>query len=570
VEDTVNVFSFARRVAAGAAVLGAMSLASAACGGSDEEEAGIPFHGEAPALPGFSYDTGLVPATGPAQVSLKLAAGGNILVDAQGIAKDGKIVGKPGTGRAKLDVHIKLEGRLKVDTALKKVDGEIPGLSNIDIPMVGEVPFDPFLLDGKTADVSADIPETKLPDIPLGSVPGSLRLTIVAGSKLTAKYTGGCMVVAGGEAKHSGSAVLGGTLVVKGELVLDLPAPLNKTIELTEISVPIPQGTRDVPFGPVAVSVADGSEGPTCQKAPGQVGEGDGGVVTEDGAVVRPDGSVCDFKSCRGCCRDGVCLSGTSHGACGFDGDSCEACSGSLLCVDHVCAETKCGPENCAGCCQNGACVTGQSAPACGSGGGACTVCGAGTTCDGFACVNVTCKAACTNGCCTGATCNPGNTNAACGKSGDSCVACAGGKTCNAGVCAVADTSRFDLVLFSATVPATNLSGGAWDVFNGLPDVFAKMVSVEGASRHEGTTAVLDDTRTPNWNATVLSNVAASELKRSVRIDLFDSDINFDDTIGGCAVPITDLAFDGSLRTGSCAATTTGVAFTFTYRLRAR
>ena len=134
----------------------------------------------------------------------------------------------------------------------------------------------------------------------------------------------------------------------------------------------------------------------------------------------------------------------------------------------------------------------------------------------------------------------------------------------------MATTARYDLLLYSATIPTTNKSNSAWDAFNGLPDAFAKMVSVEGASRHEGQTAILNDTRVPNWNQVVLSNVAVSELKSSLRIDVFDSDLNFDDTIGGCTVPLTDASFDGTLRTGTCAASTTGVAFTFTYRLIAR
>lgn len=568
-----NIFAFARQALVGLSAVSLFALASAACGG-DDASSGIAFHGEAEALPGFSFDTGLVPASGPAQVSLKLASKGNVLVDAEGLVEDGKIVGKAGTGRVKLDVHVKLEGRLKVDSALKKYDGEIPGLSDIDIPMVAESPFDPFLLDGKTAEVSAEVPETKLPDIPLGSVPGSLALTIVAGSKLTAKYTGGCMEVSGGEAKHSGAAVLGGTLVIKGAIKLDLPSPLDKTIELAEIAVPIPEGTRAVPFGPVAVSANDGSEGPTCAAASGPDGgagaDGGGGVITEDGAVITPDGAACDASNCDGCCRDGVCLSGRSRAACGAAGTACETCSGTTACVDRVCSQTECGPTNCGGCCQNGVCVSGTTSSACGFNGNTCATCPSGTACDGTTCVSVSCRSTCTSGCCTGSTCNAGNTAAACGKNGDSCVACGTGKTCSAGVCAVAPTARYDLLLFSATIPATKASGDAWDAFNGLPDPYAKIAAVEGATRYEGTTAVLTDTRLPSFNAVVLSNVPVSALKSSLRIDLYDDDVSFDDTIGGCAIPVGDTAFDGTLKTGTCAASSTGVAFTFTYRLLAR
>jgi hypothetical protein len=227
-------------------VLVTLVLAAGGCSGSDDDGSATGpseanFAATAEPLPGFSYDTGLVPASSPAQVQLKLTAAGAIKVDAVGTKKDGKIVPRPGSGKLTLDIHVKSEGKLKLDTALKKYDGDLPGLKNVDIPITGEVAFDPFLLaDGEKAAVTADIPETKLPPIPLGTVPGELVLTVVKGSTLTTTYQGKCVSVAGGKARYSGQASTQGKLVIKGQLAPKLPPPLDKPIDLPVFEVAVP------------------------------------------------------------------------------------------------------------------------------------------------------------------------------------------------------------------------------------------------------------------------------------------------------------------------------------------
>ena len=258
---------------------------------SDDPGAQIAFHGEAPAVPGFSYDTGLIPASGPAQVSLKLVAGGNVSVDAKGTAAGSKIAGVGGSGKLALDLHLKLEGTLKVASTLKNYDGPIPGLANIDVPIVGSTAFDPFLLDGQAASLPVAIPETKLPDIPLGGVPGSLRLTVVSGSQVQVKFGGRCMSVAGGAATYAGDTTISGSLVMKGEIALTLPAPLNKSIELAQFTVPIPEGTRALPFAAVSSpGVSDGQEGGGCGGATGDGGTADDGSTTSDGGTAGDGG----------------------------------------------------------------------------------------------------------------------------------------------------------------------------------------------------------------------------------------------------------------------------------------
>ena len=102
------------------ALLGLASLVTFGCSGSvggDVSSASEPaaqdvaFHAEAPVLPDFKYDTGLQPASGPAQAQITLSAGGAITVDATAAPAEGKLQGKPG-GVLKLDLHLKLAGHL--------------------------------------------------------------------------------------------------------------------------------------------------------------------------------------------------------------------------------------------------------------------------------------------------------------------------------------------------------------------------------------------------------------------------------------------------------------------------
>lgn len=283
-----------------------------------------------------------------------------------------------------------------------------------------------------------------------------------------------------------------------------------------------------------------------------------------DGGLLAPDGApACNASNCPGCCRDGACLSGITPVACGKPGEACESCSGATDCVERACRATACGPDNCSGCCQGTTCLFGDALGACGRAGQACAACGAGSTCESGTCVSATCKSSCTSGCCSGATCNPGNTVAACGRSGDACTTCGAGRACTAGVC-IADPARaFDLVLVSAKIPATNKSASAWDLAGGLPDPY--VIVTLGARTSQSPFAA--DTATPTWNFVALTAVPARELKAPVTLAFWDDDLTTDDFIGGCTTAFTDAVFDGALHTATCAASATGVALTYTYKL---
>lgn len=253
-----------------------------ACGDSSDARSGeaaatgapsaLTFKAQVSPLADFKFDTGLMPQGSPAQVQLKLSAGGGLKVEAAAEKANGALAGKPGGGKLSIDIHMKLEGRLKVDSTFKSYDGELPGLKDIDIPLLGSAAFDGLLLEAaEAAEASADLPETTLPEIPLGSIPGSLVLTIATGSKLTSKFHGTCLSVAGGQASYAGQTKTSGSLVMKGKIVLKLPTPLDKSIDLPDFTVPIPEVTTATASAPLTISGVDDAQQGSC----GAAGSGD-------------------------------------------------------------------------------------------------------------------------------------------------------------------------------------------------------------------------------------------------------------------------------------------------------
>jgi hypothetical protein len=277
------------------------------------------------------------------------------------------------------------------------------------------------------------------------------------------------------------------------------------------------------------------------------------------------DGSAGGCTGCAGCCADGVCQKGDTAPACGGGGSACEACPKGVACTGGKCA-TSCGPDNCDGCCQpDGTCDLGTAKASCGKRGDACEACSGTKTCESGACIDPGCKASCASGCCSAAGCQAGNTGAACGTGGNACSACGGGQTCTANKCTLSPTATFDLIAVSAKLPAKNLSGKDWDAFGGLPDPLAVAKS-GGVVLQTGSTP---DTLTPLWSELVFPNQTASAFKASLHIDILDSDVAFNDVIGGCDVALTGSEFDGALHTVNCPASATGVAFSFVYRFDA-
>src|SRR4051812_28955147 len=76
------------------------------------------FHGQIEALPGFSFDTGYLPAGSPVQVRFVASAVGSLTADARahagGSAFAPAVVAEPGSGNLVMDGHLSLKAYLKV------------------------------------------------------------------------------------------------------------------------------------------------------------------------------------------------------------------------------------------------------------------------------------------------------------------------------------------------------------------------------------------------------------------------------------------------------------------------
>lgn len=246
--------------------------ACASSAGKDGDKAGAAASGgvvlsaDAQPLGGFSYDTGLIPAGSPAQVQLKLSAGGGVHVEATGTPSDKGLEGEKGSGKVSVDLHVKLDGHLKVDSGFVNVDGDLPGVQNIDIAIKGDTTFDPFLVGkAQSAKLDAPIPATDLPDIPLGTTPGTLKLSVVDGSVLHSTFTGSCLSVSGEKAAYTGSLATTGSLVLKGTLAI---TGLPESVDLGTITIPIPDATTPLDFGSKpAAGAKDDESGAHCAAA---------------------------------------------------------------------------------------------------------------------------------------------------------------------------------------------------------------------------------------------------------------------------------------------------------------
>lgn len=281
-------------------------------------------------------------------------------------------------------------------------------------------------------------------------------------------------------------------------------------------------------------------------------------------------GTMCTPENCTGCCRDGKCEQGFADLACGTSGAACQACSGTQRCAGGSCKES-CGPSNCNGCCDGDTCLPGNATDKCGGGGGACTSCatvGAAFQCTNSKCVDPGCQASCASGCCTSTGCQAGTDAKACGSGGTACAACAYGERCGtARSCELDPEATWDVNIGLVTVPSTNKSGASWDANGGAPDPFVKAFSSFNGISHTGQTATFDDTTIAMFEERPLKGITTQELLKGVTIEVWDADLQYDDLIGGCKLPLTAANFDGALLGYVCPATTSTVPVEILYRI---
>ena len=316
-------------------------VAVIACGGSDEDgggsspgvgAGGIDFQTKLSPFEGFTKSVGPLPPTGPAQLSLGVSARGDLTIEGSGDLDGGKLVGRAESGKIALAAEFKRDGTLKVDTGVPgapKYDGDLPGLKDISIPIVGESAFDPFLLDGKNVDLAVKIPETTLPPIPLGSVPGKLQLTVSSKSEIHAAFGGSCVSVEAGAGSWNGELVPSGTLVLEGAIKLEVPG-FDKTIELGEISIPVALGGKPVTLastGSIAASdLTEGACGDSDNGSPPEPPAGDGG--TTDASLPETGGGSTDGGDAGACHKTPICPGATIGVVRGDIGDDVREISG--------------------------------------------------------------------------------------------------------------------------------------------------------------------------------------------------------------------------------------------------
>jgi hypothetical protein len=98
--------------------------------------------------------------------------------------------------------------------------------------------------------LTAQIPETKLPPIPLpGGIPGSLVVTIAGGSTLTSELHGVCASVANGQARYVASTTTHGALKLVPAIEIDVPLAGKKTFDVPPVDVDVPMVTGALDLG---------------------------------------------------------------------------------------------------------------------------------------------------------------------------------------------------------------------------------------------------------------------------------------------------------------------------------
>lgn len=251
-------------------LVGASLLAGCATSGGDplasEEQHQVLFHGELEAFPGFGYDSGTLPAASPVQLQLQFSASGKLIADAVGTsggsAGNVAVAGVPGSGVYKLDAHLKAAATLHVHIdGLPGYDGPIPGIENLDIALAAQTTFDPFLLGGSKARLDANLPETELPPIPLGSVPGKLIVTISSASTINSNLWGVCAGVDQGQVQFLAEAATSATIVLKPKIVISVPFIGDQEFLIPEIR--FDTGQIKAPFDLGTVAAPEGGDAPT-------------------------------------------------------------------------------------------------------------------------------------------------------------------------------------------------------------------------------------------------------------------------------------------------------------------
>lgn len=335
------------------------ALAAMAC--SDEESAGAPITlaSETELFPGFDFSTGMQPAGAPVQASFSVTAKGAAKVSALAVASESALIGLPASGSVTIDGGFALVGELKIDISqLPSYEGPIPGIENVQIPIAGATPFDPFAI-GKQVGARADIPASRLPGIPLpGGLPGELVIEVAEGSYVEIAFTATCAGSDGSEAGYSGSIDRSGSLVLRPLIEIEIPLIGKETYEIPAVTVDLALGSSDVHMSAAVSELADpspegdrvegscGNDGAGGASSSSSSGQGGSTTTTSTGGASCDSGQPGDYGSADAVCSD--CLYCASQSACASQWAPCEAGTGQPCDVFLECIEgcdAQCGGD---------------------------------------------------------------------------------------------------------------------------------------------------------------------------------------------------------------------------------
>lgn len=258
----------------------AASLPLAACG---SEEAGIDFTVEQQFLPDFELDTGFLPADQPAQVRVVARAGGTLTMAALADVEQDALVPLAESGLLGLEAEMQFDVHVNVDTAGFKFN-ELVKSFGYAIPATS-IDFTPFLLDSAAA-LDIDLPAQDIGDIPLGSIPGSLRLSVEGGS-VQIGLQGTCAEARDGLAQFMGVVTGGGRIEIGATIVVTVPVFGDKEFGPIIIPVDLPSLNAPIDFGTFEANGSSASVAGPCTSGPADDPTGSGG----DGGGSGGDGS---------------------------------------------------------------------------------------------------------------------------------------------------------------------------------------------------------------------------------------------------------------------------------------
>lgn len=100
----------------------------------------------------------------------------------------------------------------------------------------------------------------------------------------------------------------------------------------------------------------------------------------------------------------------------------------------------------------------------------------------------------------------------------------------------------WDLHLIGAVVPATTPAGLAWDLGDRsvtAPDVYVRVTLPGASTANTATTHVVHDNHAPEFNKMLFEARPPADFAEGIHLEVFDSDVFFNDEIGTCTLPAT-------------------------------